>query len=128
MQMGIQSETHTRDNLIWHRLRVFGVSAIYTWLMIVGLWGGFLYWFRSESAIARYLADASYWVYLASLTPILLFQYLVQSVPLHGIAKFTVVLLASSCALLISYHYLIRYTMIGTILNGPRYRPRTDTL
>ena len=65
----------------------FAVSVVYTWLMIVGMWGAFLHYFSHERAWVRYLADASYWCYLASLTPIVLLQFWVKDWPMAGVGE-----------------------------------------
>ncbi|MBN9122959.1 MAG: acyltransferase family protein [Planctomycetes bacterium] len=104
----------------------FAAQAVYTWLMIVGLWGAFLRLFARRSAWARYLADASYWCYLASITPTVLFQFVVKDWPLPGLVKWVLVTVAVMAVLLASYEWCVRYTLIGAILNGRKYRCRAE--
>jgi peptidoglycan/LPS O-acetylase OafA/YrhL len=104
------------------RAGAFAAQSLYTWLMIVGLWGAFLHYFARPSARARYLADASYWCYLASITPTVAFQFLVKDWPLPGLVKWALVTAATMAVLLTSYEWCVRYTFIGTILNGRKYR------
>lgn len=111
-------------DVFWWRLGGFAAQALYTWLMIVGLWGAFLRFFARESAWARYMADASYWCYLASITPIVIFQFVVKDWALPGLVKWVLVTTASLVVLLASYEWFVRYTFIGAILNGRKYRPR----
>ena len=112
--------------LAW-QLGMFAAQAIYTWLMIVALWGAFLHYFASESATVRYLADASYWCYLASLTPTVVFQFVVKDWPLPGLVKWLLVTVATLAVLLASYEWCVRYTFIGAILNGRKRRtPREE--
>ena len=96
--------------------------AAYTWLMVCGLWGGFLRWFARETAWSRYLADASYWCYLASITPIVLLQFWVRDWQLPGLVKFTLLTAVTTAGLLASYEWGVRYTLIGAILNGRKHR------
>jgi len=96
--------------------------AAYTWLMITGLWGGFLRWFARDAAWSRYLADTSYWCYLTSLTPIILLQYWVRDLPLPGLVKFALVTALTTAVLLASYEWCVRYTWVGAILNGRKER------
>ena len=100
----------------------FAASAIYTWLMIVGLWGLFLHYFSRESSQVRYLADSSYWCYLASLTVLGFFQLWVKEWSLAAELKFALICLLTIPILLVSYEWGVRYTFIGAILNGRKTR------
>ena len=92
--------------------------------MMVGLWGAFLHYFSHASARVRYFADASYWCYLASITPVVLFQFWVKDWPLPGLVKWALVSTATLAVLLLSYEWCVRYTFVGAILNGRKQRPR----
>lgn len=98
------------------------VSAVYTWLMLTGLWGLFLHYFSRQRAWVRYLADASYWCYLTSITPILVLQFWVREWPVPGPVKFLLVVAVTMAVLLASYEWGVRYTVVGAILNGRKYR------
>ena len=71
----------------------------------------------------RYISDSSYWLYVAHLPLILVAQAVVMTWPMPAIAKITLVCVVTSALLLASYQLFIRYTPIGTMLNGPRKRP-----
>lgn len=114
------------DPLPW-KLGVFTASALYTWLMITGLWGAFLRLFSREFAWVRYMADSAYWCYIASITPIVVFQFVVKDWPLPGLLKCAFVTVATMAVLLASYEWCVRYTFIGAILNGRKYRTRAAT-
>jgi len=108
-------------------------TACYTlaiWYWIFGLIGAALRFCADENALRRYLADASYWLYLAH-TPIVFgLQVLLMSVPLHWTVKFPLIVAITLAVLLVSYHYLVRPTFAGEILNGrkyPRRRPLVDS-
>ena len=73
----------------------------------------------------RYVADASYWIYLVHLPIVAAFQVLVGHLPWHWALKFPLVLGVSLLVLFASYHYLVRSTFIGQVLNGRRYPRRT---
>ncbi len=107
------------------RFAAFTAQAAYTWLMIAGLWGTFLHYFVSERSWTRYLADASYWCYLASITPIVFLQYWVKDWPLPGVVKWLFVSIVAMAFLLTTYEWLVRYTFIGAILNGRKTRAPT---
>jgi glucan biosynthesis protein C len=69
----------------------------------------------------RYLADASYWMYLAHLPILFLLQAWTLRWPLHWSVKFPVILGITIVLLLASYHWLVRGTFVGVFLNGRRH-------
>jgi peptidoglycan/LPS O-acetylase OafA/YrhL len=123
---GIEAERTGESGVFVWKLGAFATQALYTWLMVVGLWGAFLHLFARESAWARYMADASYWCYLASITPIVVFQFIVKDWELPGLVKWVLVTVATMTVLLASYEWCVRYTFIGALLNGRKYRMRAE--
>ena len=99
------------------------LQVLYAWGMCIGLIGLFRAALRKERATARYLSDASYWMYIAHLPLIIVGQVLVRDWNIPAIAKFLLVCGAVSAVLLVTYQFLIRYTPVGTLLNGKRERP-----
>lgn len=99
------------------------LQVLYAWGMCIGLIGLFRAALRKERATARYLSDASYWMYIAHLPLIIVGQVLVRDWNIPALAKFLLVCGAVSAILLVTYHFLVRYTPIGTLLNGKRERP-----
>lgn len=120
---GVEAEKAGDDPLAW-KLAAAAATVLYTWLMIVGLWGGFLRWFSGASAWVRYLADSAYWCYLVSITPVLVLQLVVKDWPVPGLVKCALVTAATMAVLLASYEWGVRYTVVGAILNGRKYRTR----
>jgi ABC-type multidrug transport system ATPase subunit/peptidoglycan/LPS O-acetylase OafA/YrhL len=98
---------------------VFGVAL---WGWVLGLTGAALRFLSNYSATRRYIADASYWIYLAHLPVVAAFQVWVGHWPLHWSVKYPFVLVASFAVLFVSYHFLVRPTLIGQLLNGRRHR------
>lgn len=105
-------------------MRVVAVLAqsLYAWLMTVGSMGLFRKLFSSNNKSFRYVSDSSYWLYLAHLPLIILMQAVVRNWPLPAVVKFVLIIAASTAVLLLSYQLLIRYTWVGSMLNGPRTR------
>lgn len=103
-------------------LAAFGQAA-YAWLMTLGLMGLFRAVLRRGSYAARYLSDSAYWLYVAHLPVILFAQHAVARLALPAAVKFAVICAATTGALLLAYRYGVRYTPIGTLLNGKRVRP-----
>jgi ABC-type multidrug transport system ATPase subunit/peptidoglycan/LPS O-acetylase OafA/YrhL len=96
----------------------YGV-AIWSWTFAaIGAACKFL---SGESAVRRYLADSSYWLYILHLPIVFALQALVSDWSMHWSAKFTIIVGGSVAVLLVSYHYLVRPTYIGEVLNGRRY-------
>jgi len=104
-------------------------AALYTVLYAAGVWswtlgliGAALRFFAGESAVGRYVSDASYWIYLAHLPLVMALQALIKDWPLHWAVKFPLVVTVGLAILFASYHLLVRYTFIGEVLNGVRHR------
>ena len=98
-------------------------AALYAWFMILGCLGVFRQLCARENDRIRYVSDASYWMYLAHLPLIMLLQAFVSGLALPSLVKFTLVCLVTFAFLLLTYRYLVRYTIIGTMLNGRKIRP-----
>ncbi len=101
-------------------------AALYAWLMTFAITGWFLRFAGQHQPWVRYLADASYWCYLVHLPLVLWLQVLVAKWPLHAWVKFSGLMLVTMAILLASYHWCVRYTWIGRLLNGPRERPKAS--
>ncbi len=96
----------------------YGV-AIWCWsFAVIGV--GVRYLSHPRAGI-RYVADASYWIYLVHLPVVAAFQVVVGRLPWHWSIKFPLILVASLTLLLASYRYLVRSTFVGQLLNGRRY-------
>ncbi|MBN1241058.1 MAG: acyltransferase family protein [Gammaproteobacteria bacterium] len=102
-------------------------AACYTtssWCWAFGIVGAALRLFSRPSPVARYVADSSYWLYLAHLPLVFFLQAVVADWPLHWSVKFPLIVTAALTVLLASYHYVVRPTFIGEVLNGRRYPRR----
>ncbi len=105
------------------RFLTVAVQAAYPWLLTFGLMGLFRRICPAESPTMRYLSDSAYWLYLAHLPLIIAAQLLVRDWPLPAVAKFLLIIVVVTGVLLWTYHVMVRYTVIGRFLNGPRTRP-----
>jgi peptidoglycan/LPS O-acetylase OafA/YrhL len=103
------------------------LQPLFAWGMALGLMGAFEALFKKPSPTMRWLADSSYWMYLAHIPVVILLQSLVNSWPVSSWIKFSSVLLLTLFVLLISYDWLVRYSWVGRILNGTKIRPRSPT-
>ena len=105
-------------------LKVVSLScaALYAWLMTFAVTGWFLRFAGQHRPWVRYLADASYWCYLLHLVPVMWLQITLAEWRVNGWLKFALVNAVTLVFLLVSYHWCVRYTFVGTVLNGRRKR------
>ena len=94
--------------------------AAYTCLISFGLIGLCRKIFSAEKAWARYVSDASYWMYIAHLPLVMLAQNYIIEWNAHALVKLTAICIGLAIILLASYQLLVRHTPIGWLLNGPR--------
>jgi len=102
---------------------IFGVAV---WGWVLGLTGAALRFLSNYSATRRYIADASYWIYLAHLPVVVALQIWVSHWPLSWAVKFPMILVVSFAVLFASYHYLVRPTFVGKLLNGRKYSRKPE--
>ncbi len=94
--------------------------ALQTMLLIVGFIGLFNAKFMSPKPFWKYVADAAYWVYLIHMPIVLTTQLLLLNSPVPGLLRFPIVILTALVISFGTYHLFIRYTWVGTLLNGAR--------
>ncbi len=100
---------------MWLFSLAYGVGL---WMWIFGLIGLTLRLFQHESAPVRYIADASYWIYIIHLPLVIALQIWVSQWALSAEVKFSLILAISLPIMLASYHLLVRGSFIGWMLNG----------
>ena len=98
------------------------IQVLYVWLMTFGLIGLFRKLMSAENKWMRYISDSSYWLYLAHLPLMIWLQWAISDWDLDGALKFVLVCTVCTVTLLVMYEYLIRYSPIGTMLNGKKVR------
>lgn len=103
---------------------MFGVAG---WGIALGLTGAALRFLSQYSPARRYIADASYWIYLAHLPVVAALQVWVGHWPLSWAIKFPLIVVLSFVILFATYHWLVRSTPIGLLLNGRMHRRRAAT-
>ncbi len=72
------------------------------------------------SAVRRYLADSSYWVYIVHLPLVIVGQILVVNETWPWFVKFGVVIGGTLAISLLTYELLVRHSFVGGWLNGRR--------
>jgi peptidoglycan/LPS O-acetylase OafA/YrhL len=102
------------------KLAFAGVYSLAAWAWTFALIGLALRFLAGHSPVRRYLADASYWLYLAHLPLIAALQTLVAPLAWPWPVKFVLILGVAFPLLLGSYELLVRHSFVGAILNGRR--------
>src|SRR5262249_19022827 len=92
--------------------------ALAVWSWTLGLIGLALRYLANYSAARRYIADASYWLYLIHLPIVLALQIVVSQYAWPWPFKFALILGVAFPIMFVSYRYCVRNTFIGAVLNG----------
>jgi ABC-type multidrug transport system ATPase subunit/peptidoglycan/LPS O-acetylase OafA/YrhL len=98
--------------------------ALAIWSWSFAILGFALRFMAQPNARVRYVADASYWIYLVHLPIVAALQVLVGRAPWHWTVKFPFVLVVSFTLLFLSYHFMVRSTFVGQLLNNRKYPRR----
>ncbi len=108
--------------LNWFEFASSLAGVTYAWLMCFGLMGLF-HWVASRpSFTVRYFSDAAYWTYLIHLPIIICMQLLIVDWPVSYHLKFMLICVGTTAVSLATYQVFVRYTFIGSTLNGRRTR------
>ena len=70
---------------------------------------------------SRFISDGAYWMYLIHLPIVTLVTFFMFNVHMPIEIKFLIAIAVTSLICLGTYKYLVRSTLIGTLLNGKRY-------
>ena len=124
----VTSESNELSSLLHNNLLCSLFTVLYAWLMIFGLIGLFRRFFSGGNRRIRYVSDSSYWLYVMHLPPIMLLQIWVSDWSWPSAVKLLGICTVSTVALLLIYEYAVRYTWIGTMLNGKKTRRNPDSL
>jgi len=110
-------ETGALGELTWAYALCYAMAL---WCWTFGLIGAGLALFAGRSPVRRYLADASYWIYLVHLPVVMALQVAVAPYDWPWPVKYGLVLGVGFALLLASYQLLVRHTFVGGWLNGRR--------
>jgi len=124
----VTSESNELSSLLHNNLLCSLFTVLYSWLMIFGFIGLFRQFFSEGNRCIRYISDSSYWLYVMHLPPIMMLQIWVSNWPLPSVVKLLGICAVSTAALLIIYEYAVRYTWVGTMLNGKKTRCTPNSL
>ena len=89
--------------------------------MLFGLVGILFRYVNRHMGPIRYIADASYWFYLVHLPLVVWLPGLLMNKGWAPELKFGFVLIVTSLICLVTYELFVRWTYVGTLLQGRRY-------
>ena len=107
----------------------YGASAVLFSLGLVGIFERLL---RSSRTWVRWLADSSYWIYIVHLPVVTFLTFYLAHLDRQGRLeyligfswsaelKFFAACVVTTVLGLVTYRYLVRYTLLGTLLNEKR--------
>ena len=98
------------------------LASGFAWMTIIAMMGFFRAFLNQGNPKVRYLSDSAYWLYLAHLPLMIAVQILISGWEIPLIFKLVIVIGGVTAVLLVIYEFAIRYTWIGAILNGRKFR------
>lgn len=104
------------------------IYAIATWTSLMALVGLAERYLSRPRPLFRFVADSSYWIYLSHMPALVLAVALLRATSLAVAPQFALATVIAIAVSLTTYRLLVRYTVIGWVLNGPRRRPRSLAL
>jgi glucan biosynthesis protein C len=97
------------------------IHSLALWLLILSIIGLFDRFLSRPNARMRYICDSSYFLYLAHMPVLLVFQLLLLPLTISPLLKIAIALAATVAVLFAMYRYGVRPTFVGVALNGRRY-------
>lgn len=97
------------------------VQAVTAWLWCFALIGLAEKFLSAGSPLVRYLADASYWIYILHLPLLMAVGIVLAPSGLPILVKLLITWTVSMVILVLSYDLMVRSTWIGAWLNGRRH-------
>jgi hypothetical protein len=104
----------------WHRTAAVLGQSLFAWTTSLGCIGLFRSCLAKENAWVKYMAYASYWLYLTHLPLVVCIQMAVVPYSWPAFVKVLVISMTTILLLLAIYHVAVRSTWIGVFLNGKR--------
>ena len=102
------------------RLLAIALQPAYAWAMALGLIGLCARFRSRPSPFMSWMADASYWMYLVHVPLVMMAQLVVRRWAIPAELKFLAVMAMVMPVLMLTYRYGVRFTAIGSVLNGRR--------
>jgi hypothetical protein len=97
------------------------LAATTMWLLIYGAIGLFVRYFDTHLPLQRYVSDGAYWIYIVHLPIVITVSGFFAPLAWPAAAKFALTLATTTVVTVVTYHFLVRATAMGALLNGRRY-------
>jgi len=119
---GVSPIVSSRASGYWPMKLAYSLgSSLVMCTLLFGCLGAFQAACSQFSPLWRYLADASYWIYLVHLPVLVALEIPLRGWDFTALVKIPLLLGMSVLLCAASYHYLVRSTFLGRLLNGRSY-------
>jgi glucan biosynthesis protein C len=105
----------------WTTAALAGLCAICAWSGTFAIIGMALRFLSGHSPARRYVADASYWLYLIHLPLVLALQVALAQLAWPWWVKYPLILAIAFPLMFASYELLVRHSWMGALLNGRKH-------
>ena len=97
-----------------------GLQAIFAWAMTFGFLGAMMRWCSKRRESIRYANEASFWLYLAHFPIVCALQLVIWPWQTDPWVKLLIVATTGVVVSIMAYEYGVRYSWLGTVINGAR--------
>ena len=104
------------------------LASGFAWITIIAMMGFFRAFLNQGNPRVRYLSDSAYWLYLAHVPVMIAVQIVISGWEIPLVMKLVIVIGGVTAFLLVIYHFAIRYTRVGEVLNGRKLRVQPPPL
>ncbi len=94
--------------------------SLMSWAVCFTVWGLAARWLSRDRAAVRYVADSTYWIYLMHLPLAVVLVALIAPLPLPLPVSWLLAVTLLFSILLVLYELVVRHSVLGRTLNGPR--------
>jgi glucan biosynthesis protein C len=112
----------------WFHLLALALLSVATWSLVFGLLGLSRRLLRRPSQRLRYWADASYWIYLSHFPVMAALALVLFDLAMPNGVRLTILVLATLAIIYPAYSLVVRHTIIGKVLHGPRPKPASGQI
>lgn len=113
----------SEDKTMWHIiLSLFTAISVYSFICaFIGLFNHYL---NRYNKVIRYVSDSAYWIFIFHSVPLVIIALPMYGWPVAAEIKFLITCLGTYAVCFLSYHYWVRSTWIGQLLNGRKINER----
>ena len=120
---GIEVVGSRRTIFLWAQF----LQVTTVWFLLAGFIGVGERILRGKHPVVRYLVDASLWIYLLHFPLTILIPSLFRYWEIPSTIKMVVMIILVILPLLLSYHFLVRRTALGVMMQGGYLKPKLGT-